>query len=120
MNLVIDCSFIMTSILPDELQLKVDEVYNQISNNVFNVYVPSVFYYAGINDNKLLNSMYYLRSNISHKGTTIDSMLIKALPNIEILQIVCKKSLINWFNEKSGAKLDKQISLSLERLVERI
>ncbi|NDE19308.1 MAG: toxin of toxin-antitoxin system [Alphaproteobacteria bacterium] len=40
MNLVIDCSFIMTSILPDELQLKVDEVYNQISNNVFNVYVP--------------------------------------------------------------------------------
>lgn len=72
--------------------------------------------YAGINDNKLLNSMYYLRSNISHKGKTIDSMLIKALPNIEILQIVCKKSLINWFNEKSGAKLDKQISLSLEDL----
>ena len=32
------------------------------------------------------------------------------------LQIVCKKSLINWFNEKSGAKLDKQISLSLEDL----
>ena len=30
MNLVIDCSFIVTSILPDELQLKVDEVYNQI------------------------------------------------------------------------------------------
>jgi len=60
--------------------------------------------------------MYYLRSNISHKGTTIDSMLIKALPNIEILQIVCKKSVINWFNEKSGAKLDKQISLSLEDL----
>ena len=43
MNLVIDCSFIMTSIPPDELQLKVDEVYNQISNNVFNVYVPAVF-----------------------------------------------------------------------------
>ncbi len=34
----------MTSILPDELKLKVDEVYNQISNNVFNVYVPAVFY----------------------------------------------------------------------------
>ncbi|WP_425364191.1 type II toxin-antitoxin system VapC family toxin [Candidatus Tisiphia endosymbiont of Hybos culiciformis] len=44
MNLVIDCSFIMSSILPDEKQLKVDNIYNQISNKVYNVFAPAVFY----------------------------------------------------------------------------
>lgn len=63
MNLVIDCSFIMTSILPDELQLKVDEVYNQISNNVFNVYVPSIFYLEC--NNVLISSLKKQRINNS-------------------------------------------------------
>ena len=63
MNLVIDCSFIMTSILPDELQLKVDEVYNQISNNVFNVYVPAVFYLEC--NNVLISSLKKQRINNS-------------------------------------------------------
>lgn len=63
MNLVIDCSFIMTSILPDELQLKVNEVYNQISNNVFNVYVPAVFYLEC--NNVLISSLKKQRINNS-------------------------------------------------------
>jgi hypothetical protein len=63
MNVVIDCSFIMTSILPDELQLKVDEVYNQISNNVFNVYVPAVFYLEC--NNVLISSLKKQRINNS-------------------------------------------------------
>lgn len=63
MNLVIDCSFIMTSILPDELQLKVDEVYNQISNNIFNVYVPAVFYLEC--NNVLISSLKKQRINSS-------------------------------------------------------
>lgn len=44
MNLVIDCSFIMLSILPDEIHLKIDKVYNQILNKVYNVYVSVIFY----------------------------------------------------------------------------
>lgn len=63
MNLVIDCSFIMTSILPDELQLKVDEVYNQIADNVFNVYVPAVFYLEC--NNVLISSLKKQRINNS-------------------------------------------------------
>lgn len=63
MNLVIDCSFIMTSILPGELQLKVDEVYNQIADNVFNVYVPAVFYLEC--NNVLISSLKKQRINNS-------------------------------------------------------
>ncbi len=63
MNLVIDCSFIVTSILPDELQLKVDEIYNQIADNVFNVYVPAVFYLEC--NNVLISSLKKQRINNS-------------------------------------------------------
>lgn len=31
MNLVVDCSFILSSLLPDEIQFQVDSVYKQIS-----------------------------------------------------------------------------------------
>ena len=55
MNLVIDCSFIISSILPDELQLKVDKVYNEISNKLYNVYVPAIFYLEC--NNVLLSSL---------------------------------------------------------------
>ena len=63
MNLVIDCSFIMSSILPDELQLKIDGVYNQISNKVYNVYVPAIFYLEC--NNVLISSLKKQRINNS-------------------------------------------------------
>ena len=63
MNIVIDCSFIMSSILPDELQLKIDDVYNQISNKVYNVYVPSIFYLEC--NNVLISSLQKQRINNS-------------------------------------------------------
>ncbi|WP_410521148.1 type II toxin-antitoxin system VapC family toxin [Candidatus Tisiphia endosymbiont of Ditula angustiorana] len=44
MNLVVDCSFIMSSILSDEQQLKVDNIYHQISNKVYNIFAPAVFF----------------------------------------------------------------------------
>lgn len=61
MNLVIDCSFIMASILPDELQTKVDEIYEQISTKVYNVYVPAVFYLEC--NNVLISSLKKKRIN---------------------------------------------------------
>ena len=44
MNLVVDCSFIMSSVLPDENQEKIEEIYYHISQNVYKVYVPAIFY----------------------------------------------------------------------------
>ena len=44
MNLVVDCSFFMSSILPDEIQNKVEEIFYRISQREFIVYVPSIFY----------------------------------------------------------------------------
>lgn len=44
MNLVVDCSFIMSSILPDENQEKIQEIYSHISQNIYKVYVPAIFY----------------------------------------------------------------------------
>jgi len=44
MNLVVDCSFIMSSILPDENQAKIENIYKQIDGGIYKVYVPSIFY----------------------------------------------------------------------------
>jgi predicted nucleic acid-binding protein len=44
MNLAVDCSFIMSAILPDENQEKIEEIYYNISQNVYKVYVPAIFY----------------------------------------------------------------------------
>ncbi len=44
MNLVVDCSFILSSFLPDERQLQVDSVYKQMSSGLYNVFVPALFY----------------------------------------------------------------------------
>ena len=44
MNLVVDCSFFMSSILPDETNQKVEDIFNRISTGEFKVYVPSIFY----------------------------------------------------------------------------
>ena len=42
MRLVIDCSFIMATVLPDEKQNKVNILFSQIANRVY--YVPSIFF----------------------------------------------------------------------------
>jgi predicted nucleic acid-binding protein len=34
----------MSSILPDEKQLKVDNIYNQMSNKVYNIFASAIFY----------------------------------------------------------------------------
>ncbi|CAK6509990.1 type II toxin-antitoxin system VapC family toxin [Rickettsia helvetica] len=44
MNLVVDCSFIMSSILPDESTQKNNKIYNQIVENIYTAYVPVIFY----------------------------------------------------------------------------
>lgn len=44
MNLVVDCSFFMSSILPDETEEKIEDVFYRISQREFTVYVPSIFY----------------------------------------------------------------------------
>ncbi len=63
MNLVIDCSFVMSSILPDEMQLKVDSIYNQISKKVYNVFAPAIFYLEC--NNVLISSLKKQRINKS-------------------------------------------------------
>jgi len=44
MNLVVDCSFIMSSILPDEQQKNIEDIYNNIADNTYKVFVPAIFY----------------------------------------------------------------------------
>ena len=44
MNLIVDCSFIMCNILPDENKKKIEEIFDQIARNEFQVCVPSIFY----------------------------------------------------------------------------
>lgn len=61
MNLVIDCSFIMSSILPDEIEIKVKKVYNQIAEKRFNLYVPAIFYLEC--NNVLISSVRQKRIN---------------------------------------------------------
>jgi predicted nucleic acid-binding protein len=46
----------MSSILPDEKQTKlIDEIYNNIANNIYKVYIPSIFYLEC--DNVLLSAL---------------------------------------------------------------
>jgi predicted nucleic acid-binding protein len=131
MNLVIDCSFIMTSILPDELQLKVDEVYNQISNNVFNVYVPSVFYLEC--NNVLLSSLKKQRINnsdyeeylqiLNHLPVTIDKFCSTSESLYSIGRIATAYNLTSYDSaylelalrlEAKIATLDKELRSSCE------
>ena len=44
MNIVVDCSFIMSSILPDENEDKIENIFYGIAKNQYKVYVPSIFY----------------------------------------------------------------------------
>lgn len=34
----------MSSVLPDEIQPKVDDIYQQIANKIYNIFAPSIFY----------------------------------------------------------------------------
>ena len=64
MNLVVDCSFFMSSILPDETEEKIEDVFYRISQREFTVYVPSIFY---------LECTNVLVSSLNRKRITQDS-----------------------------------------------
>ena len=61
MNLVVDCSFIMSSLLPDEKEQKIEEIYHQVAENKYKVYVPAIFYLECTN--VLLSSLKRKRIN---------------------------------------------------------
>ena len=44
MNIVVDSSFIMSSILSDEQRLELEKIYNMITDNSYKVFAPSIFY----------------------------------------------------------------------------
>ena len=76
MNLVVDCSFIMSSVLPDENQEKIEDIYYQISQNIYKVYVPAIFYLEC--SNVLLSS---LRRNRIKEEQYLDYLnLLSLLP----------------------------------------
>jgi len=77
--------------------------------------------YAGIKDKSLVSHIYSLRSNMSHTGETICreenvSSFSEAGYITGILQQICKISLLNWLNQQSGVKADRNITLSGEEL----
>lgn len=78
MNLVVDCSFFMSSVLPGETQEKINDIFYKISQNEFKVYVPAIFYLECIN---------VLVSSLSRKKITQESFaeytnLLSAMPLI--------------------------------------
>lgn len=76
MNLVVDCSFFMSSILPDEIQNKVEEIFYRISQREFIVYVPSIFYLEC--SNVLVSSLS--RNRINQENFEEYSNLLKLMP----------------------------------------
>ncbi len=76
MNLVTDCSFIMSSILPDENQKCVEDIYNDISNNTYKVYVPLVFYLEY--NNVLLSA---LKRKRIEKKSMMNNRVVKCFAN---------------------------------------
>lgn len=76
MNLVVDCSFFMSSILPDETQNKVEEIFYRISQREFIVYVPSIFYLKC--SNVLVSSLS--RNRITKESFEEYSNLLKLMP----------------------------------------
>ena len=76
MNLVVDCSFFMSSILPDETQNKVEDIFYRISQREFIVYVPSIFYLEC--SNVLVSSLS--RDHITQESFEEYSNLLKLMP----------------------------------------
>lgn len=76
MNLVVDCSFFMSSILPDETQDKIEDVFHGISQKKFTVYVPSIFYLEC--SNVLVSSLS--RNRINQESFEEYSNLLKLMP----------------------------------------
>ncbi|ABV78584.1 type II toxin-antitoxin system VapC family toxin [Rickettsia bellii] len=72
MNLVVDCSFIMSSILPDESAQKNNKIYDQITENIYTLYVPSIFYLEC--NNVFINSLKRKRINKNDYDDYIKSL----------------------------------------------
>ena len=64
MNLVLDCSFIMSHILPHETNNSI-EICNEIANNTYCIYVPSIFY---LECHNVLSKALYKDKKISIDG----------------------------------------------------
>ena len=95
-----------------------DDINIRGSKNEFKRFLEE---YAGIKDKSLVNHIYSLRSNMSHTGETICrkknvSSFSEAEYSTGILQQICKISLLNWLNQQSGVKADRNITLSGEEL----
>ena len=76
MNLVVDCSFFMSSILPDETQERIDSIFGQIAQNEFTVYAPSIFYLECTN--VLVSSLN--RQRINQENFEEYTNLLKLMP----------------------------------------
>ncbi len=76
MNLVVDCSFFMSSILPDELQEQVKDIFFRISQREFTAYVPSIFYLEC--SNVLVSALN--RQRITQQGFAEYSHLLGLMP----------------------------------------
>lgn len=61
MNLIVDCSFIMSSVLPDEKQLEIS--FKEIFNGKYKVFVPAIFYLEC--NNVLISSLKKQRIAVS-------------------------------------------------------
>ena len=78
MNLVVDCSFLMSSIFPNETQERIDRIFYKISQNEFKVYVPSIFYLECTNVLvSSLNSKRITQENFEEYTSLLGAMPIK-------------------------------------------
>lgn len=89
MKVIIDCSFAMSSILPDENQIKIEQLFHDIEQNKYKVFVPAIFYLecsnvlisafvrkriAKIDFDEYINLLNLLPINIDKFSTTSESL----------------------------------------------
>ena len=89
MKVIIDCSFAMSSILPDENEIKIEQLFYDIEQNKYKVLVPAIFYLecsnvlisafvkkriAKIDFDEYINLLNLLPINIDKFSTTSESL----------------------------------------------
>jgi predicted nucleic acid-binding protein len=79
MNIVVDSSFIMSSVLPDEQSLELEKIYDMITNNSYKAYAASIFYLEC--ENVLISS---IKRNRINKAEYENYMQLVSLLPIEI------------------------------------
>ena len=133
MNLVVDCSFIMSSILPDENQEKIEEIYHHISQNIYKVYVPAIFYLecgnvlvSSLRRNRITEEQYLDYVNlIGSLPVSIDKFCSSSESLFTIGNLAKKYNLSSYDAsyldvairmEASVATLDKNLIISCKKL----